>query len=79
MRALLFLAVIVLVLALVGWIKFFKDQDRAGVSVETEKVRQDTKQAMEAGADLLKDAGQAVDRPKEAPSNPPKEPASSGF
>ena len=51
MRALIFLAVIVLVLALVGWISFSKGPDRTSINIESDKIRQDTKQVMEAGAE----------------------------
>ncbi len=61
MRALILLAAIVLVLALVGWISFSTGPDRASVNIESERIRQDTKQVMESGAQVLHKAGDKVD------------------
>jgi hypothetical protein len=60
MRALLIVLAVVLIFALVGWISFSKGPDRASINVESEKIRQDTKQAMESGAELLHKAGDKV-------------------
>jgi hypothetical protein len=74
MRALLILAAIILILALVGWISFSKGPDRASVNIESERIRQDTKEAMQSGAEMLHKAGDKVQReanrpPNEAPTN----------
>ena len=75
MRALILLAAIVLVLALVGWISFSKGPDRASVNIESDKIRQDTRQVMESGAQMLHEAGDKVEaevsrEPKHVPSDP---------
>jgi len=61
MRALILLVAIVLVLALVGWISFSKGPDRASVNIESERIRQDTKQVMESGAQVLHKAGDKIE------------------
>jgi hypothetical protein len=61
MRALILLVAIVLVLALVGWITFSKGPDRASVNIESDRIRQDTKQVLESGGQLLHKAGDKVE------------------
>jgi hypothetical protein len=75
MRALILLAAIVLVLALVGWITFRKGPEGPSVTIESEKIRQDTKQVMDSGAQMLHKAGDKVEakangEPNRVPSNP---------
>ena len=60
MRALIVVVVLVLVFALLGWITFSKGPDRASINIESDQIRQDTKQAMESGAELLHKAGDKV-------------------
>jgi hypothetical protein len=76
MRALVFLALVVIVLALVGWISFSKGPDRTSINIEANKIRQDTKQLMGSGGEMLHKAGDkvetAADRaPPEVPNNRP--------
>ena len=80
MRALILLAAIVLVLALVGWISFSKGPDRASINIESDRIRQDTKQVMESGAQMLHKAGDKVEpetnrQPANTASNPDVAPA----
>jgi hypothetical protein len=75
MRALILLAVIVLVLALVGWISFSKGPDRTSINIESNRIRQDTKEVMESGAKMLHKAGDNVEAeanraPNRVPTNP---------
>jgi hypothetical protein len=75
MRALILLAVIVLVLALVGWISFSKGPDRTSINIESNKIRQDTKEVMESGAKMLHKAGDNVEaEANRAPSGEPRNP-----
>jgi hypothetical protein len=63
MRVLLFLIVVVLVFALVGWLRFSRDgQDRASIHLETKEIQEDTGRALDSGAALLKDAQESVDQ-----------------
>ena len=80
MRALIFLPLIVLVLALVGWISFSKGPDRTSINIESDKIRQDTKQLMGSGAQMLHKAGDKVEAeadraPAQTPTNPYAAPA----
>lgn len=61
MRVLILLAAIVLVLALVGWISFSKGPDRASINIESDRIRQDTKQVLESGGQMLHRAGDKVE------------------
>ena len=61
MRALILLIAIVLVLALVRWITFSKGPDRAAINIESDRIRQDTKQVLESGGQLLHNAGDKVE------------------
>jgi hypothetical protein len=60
MRAVLILIAIVLVLSLVGWISFHRAPDGPSVKIETEHIRQDTKDLVQSGANLLHKAGDEV-------------------
>jgi hypothetical protein len=61
MRALLLLSVAVIVLALVGWISLSTGPDRTSINIESNRIRQDTKQVMESGAQMLHKAGDKVE------------------
>jgi hypothetical protein len=75
MRALILLAVIVLVLALVGWISFSKGPDRTSINIESNRIRQDTKEVMETGAKILHKAGDNVEaEANRPPSRDPSKP-----
>lgn len=73
MRALIILAAVVLLLALVGWITFSNGPDRSSINIETQEIKQNTRDVMEKSSELLKDAEGAIGR-----SNSPRgsEPAS---
>ena len=60
MRALILLVAIVFILALIGWVTFGTGPGRSSVNLETDKIRQDTQQALESGAEALEDAKEAV-------------------
>jgi len=75
MRAIILLVVIVLVLALIGWISFSKGPDRSSINIESGRIRQDTKEVMESGAQMLHKAGDKVEtEPNRVPSNPDQAP-----
>ena len=57
MRALILLVVVVLLLALFGWISFSRAPGHSSVNIETERIRADTNKAVQSGADLLHKAG----------------------
>lgn len=60
-RGLIFLAIVVILLALVGWITFGKDDGRASINLETETIREDTGEMMKSGSELLDDARDEVE------------------
>jgi hypothetical protein len=70
MRALIVLIVVILVLVLAGWISFSKSSDRSSINLETQQIQKDTDRAMESGSNLLRNAGEAVDRANEKPPQP---------
>jgi hypothetical protein len=62
MRGILILILVVVVLAVVGWISFNRDGDRASINLETQEIREDTQKAIDSGAELLKRAGEKIDK-----------------
>jgi hypothetical protein len=60
MRAVLVLIAIILILSLIGWITFHKSPEGPSVTVETEQIRNDTKDVVQSGANLLHKAGDEV-------------------
>jgi hypothetical protein len=61
MRGIIIIVALVIILALVGWVTFSRGPgDRAGIQIETGKIREDTKDAMRSGAELLHKAGDKV-------------------
>jgi hypothetical protein len=74
MRAIVFLAFVVLILALIGWISFSKDAERSSINLETQEIKEDTQKAMDSGAQLLEKAGQRIERA--TTSEPEKQDAS---
>ena len=75
MRALIFLALVVVVLALVGWISFSKGPERTSINIESDKIRQDTKELMGSGAQMLHKSGEKVEAeadrgPSQVPNHP---------
>jgi hypothetical protein len=79
MRAIVFLAFVVLILALIGWVSFSKDAERSSINLETQEIKEDTQKAMESGAQLLEKAGEQIDRAttSESDKDAPKSPAGS--
>jgi hypothetical protein len=76
MRALIVLVVVLLLLALAGWITFNSGPDRSSINLETNEIKEDTHDAIQSGADLLDEVGNEID-PSNSPadSSLPAEPA----
>lgn len=68
MRAIIILIAIIVVCALVGWISFSNGPGRSSINIETNEIRQDTKQVMQSGADLLHKAGDKVEQEANQPN-----------
>jgi hypothetical protein len=65
-RALILIAAIILLMALVGWVTFGTSPGRSSINVETDQIREDTREALESGANVLHKAEEQV-----RPDNPP--------
>lgn len=52
MRGILALVVVVLILALVGWITFGNNANEATISIDKQKVKQDVDRIKQSGAEL---------------------------
>jgi arsenate reductase-like glutaredoxin family protein len=70
MRAILILAVIALLMGLAGWMTIDSDTGRTSINFETEKIQQDTENAVdnaesmiESGADAISDNDEVDERP----------------
>src|SRR5262245_16766162 len=61
MRALLVVVIAVLVLALVGWIKFHNSPDQSSIVIDKNAIKQDTEGAVERGNEFLNSARHAVE------------------
>ncbi|MCC9655059.1 hypothetical protein [Rhodopirellula halodulae] len=66
MRAFIFIAAIVLVLVVLGWLRFTSDDGDPTVRVDTDKVRQDTSSLVETSKDAADGAAQTIDRAAES-------------
>lgn len=66
MRALLFIVAVVLILALLGWITFSSSPGKSSINIETQKIEQDTDQALEKSAEALQRAGESLDSTMES-------------
>jgi len=61
MRAILFLVFVVVVLALIGWISFGRDNGRASINLEVQEIKDDTQKAIDSGSALMRKAGDKVE------------------
>ncbi len=66
MRALIVVAVIVLIMIGLGWITFRNGGDATNIQIETQKMKDDTEKAIDKGKEFFDEAGQrtreAVDK-----------------
>ena len=72
MRALILIAAIILLMALVGWVTFGTGPGRSSINLETEQIRQDTREALESGANAIHKAEEAV-RPDDSQAEPARQ------
>jgi hypothetical protein len=63
---LILIAAIILLMALVGWITFGTSPGRSSINLETDEIRADTREALDAGANALHKAEESV-RPDDSP------------
>ncbi len=69
MRVLIIIAALILIGVLIGWITFNKGPDHASIDINTGAIRQDTKKAVESGAQLLHRAGDKMETEANRPAN----------
>jgi Tfp pilus assembly protein PilV len=60
MRAILIIAIVVLAMIALGWLSFHGGSDRATMTIETQKMEQDTERAVEKGREAIRDAKQEL-------------------
>jgi hypothetical protein len=60
MRALILIIAIVVLMALIGWVTFGVGPNRSSINLETEEIRQDTREALASGAEALDKAGDSI-------------------
>ena len=75
MRAIIGIAILLLVLAWVGWVQFSSPDGDPTIRVDAEKVRQDTSVIVEKSKQVLDDAAEKVgDASEEVDASPDLEP-----
>lgn len=67
MRALLVLAAVILLLSLVGWIKFRDSPQRSTITIEKEAIKEDTEGMVERGNEFLEGTRHAIGSDAAAP------------
>ncbi len=70
MRAIIILAVIVLLMGLVGWLTFGNAPGRATINIETDEIQRDTKTAIENTERMIESGTRAITGENDAPEQP---------
>jgi hypothetical protein len=70
MRAILILAVVVLLMVLVGWIRFSNSPQQSTISIEKETIKHDTDRMVERGNEFLDDTRRAAGTETQATTEP---------
>lgn len=71
MRAILVLIVVILLLALVGWIRFIDTPQQSTISIEKETIKQDTGRMVERGNEFVNQTRRAVGTETAPAATPP--------
>lgn len=61
MRGIIILVLAVLILVVVGWIRFDRQSSRSSIHLETQEIKEDTQKAIDQGAELLQETGDAIE------------------
>ena len=61
MRVLIILIAVVVLLAFVGWISFSRGPDRSSINVESQEIKEDTQEMLEAGNRAIDRARESID------------------
>jgi hypothetical protein len=78
MRTFIILALVLLLLAVVGWVSFSRTGTKASINLETNQIKQDTREMVDTGKEMLHDGAKTVNDAKSAArrdSATPVEPA----
>jgi hypothetical protein len=70
MRAIIILAVIVLLMGLVGWITFSDTPGRSSINIETDKIERDAENAAESTGEMLESGARVLTGDKELDEEP---------
>lgn len=79
MKSILTLVAVILILALIGWVTFTVAPDRTSISVETQKIQDDTTKLVESGKELTDNVRSAVteEQAEDEPTTPVEDTAPS--
>lgn len=70
MKALIGLVLVVVLLAVVGWITFSPTDDRTSINIETEKIQRDTQEIVDNGRELIQGAEREMDEAVDDDADP---------
>ena len=70
MKAILIVLAIVIVLVLIGWVSFGTTDKGASISVDTDRIQQDTGEAIERGGDLIENTREEIRERREHDDDP---------
>jgi hypothetical protein len=74
MRALIIFVLIVLLLALIGWVSFNRNGSKASINLETDRIKSDTQEMIEAGKSVLHESDRPAEGPVAQPESGPRAP-----
>lgn len=60
MRAIIILVLLVLLMALAGWVTYSEGPGRSSINIETDKIERDAKDAAESASDALETGANAL-------------------
>ena len=68
MRVLLILAVIILLMALGGWLVFNRNENSSTIEIQTDKMQEDASDAVRGAQEWVEDTAEGLDRSIETPA-----------
>jgi hypothetical protein len=71
MRTLIFLALVLLVLAMVGWVTFSRNGAKTSINLETGQMKHDTNEMIDSGRELVHKPRPPLENPNARPENAP--------
>lgn len=71
LKAVLWLALIVFVMSILGWLTFNNSSRQTSITVDKARVEEDTRRAIEKVQDVTEDLRERVDRERETETLPP--------